>query len=102
MEDVRVRIPADLSCSGQAYWKLAKIDACIAALVNALQRGGVDMRCSCCGHGGDLGYINLEDGRVLVIADSSFHQPFRWAISAIWRAGRLAIADFKLGWGKSR
>lgn len=100
VEEVRVKIPADLSCSGQAHWKLAKIDACIAQLVGALQKGGVDMRCSCCGHGDDLGHINLQDGRVLVLADGSFHQPFRWAIKALCRAIRLWFHGLQIEWGK--
>ena len=61
-----VKIPEDLACSGKSYWKAMKIDSCIAPIVKALQEGGIDMRGSCCGHGGD-GRINLQDGRVLVI-----------------------------------
>jgi hypothetical protein len=64
---VRVRIPADLSCSGRAKWKRMRIDACIAPLVRALQEGGVNMRGSCCGHGEGPGSIDLEDGRTVVI-----------------------------------
>jgi len=63
---VRVRIPADLSCTGKARWKKVQIDACIAPIVKVLQKGGIDMRGSCCGHGGD-GNIHLEDGRILII-----------------------------------
>jgi len=63
---VRVRIPADLSCTGKAKWKRARIDTCIAPIVRALQKAGIDMRGSCCGHGGD-GNIHLEDGRILII-----------------------------------
>jgi hypothetical protein len=61
-----VKIPADLSHSGEAYWKDAEIDACIADIVEALQQAGIDMRTSCCGHGG-WGEIVLQDGRVLMI-----------------------------------
>ena len=44
---VNVKIPADLSHTGKAYWKDAKIDACIADIVDALQASGIDMR-GCC------------------------------------------------------
>lgn len=67
---VRVRIPADLSGSGRAHWKRMQIDRCIAPLVDALQRGGVDMRGSCCGHGRAEGHIHLQDGRLLRILDA--------------------------------
>lgn len=63
---VNVKIPADLSHTGKAYWKDAKIDACIADIVDALQASGIDMRGSCCGHG-NWEEIFLQDGRVLMI-----------------------------------
>lgn len=63
---VRVRIPTDLSCSGIARWKEARIDRCIAPIVKALQEAGINMRGSCCGHGED-GFIQLEDGRYFLI-----------------------------------
>ena len=65
--EVRVWVPADLSHTGEARWKLAKIDSCIAPLVKALQEGGINMRGSCCGHGKGSGEITLQDGRVLRI-----------------------------------
>lgn len=68
-ELVRVKIPADLSHTGEERWKDAKIDSCIASLVRALQRAGIDMRGSCCGHGRSEGDIHLQDGRVLIILD---------------------------------
>ena len=64
---VFVKIPADLSCTGEERWKHAQIDSCIADIVEALQQGGVDMRSSCCGHGKTFGNIQLQDGRVLLI-----------------------------------
>lgn len=64
---VRVKIPADLSFSGYARMKTAKVDACIAPIVKALQEGGIDMRGSCCGHGRTGGEIILQDGRKLII-----------------------------------
>jgi hypothetical protein len=68
-EKVRVKIQADLSCTGKEHWKYMKIDACISLIVRALQRGGIDMRGSCCGHGKGhgLGRIDLQDGRTLFI-----------------------------------
>jgi len=67
---VRVRIAADLSCTGKPRWKRAQVDRCIAPLVAALQRGGIAMRSSCCGHGKGPGEILLEDGRRLVVEAS--------------------------------
>ena len=67
-EIVRVKIPRDLSCTGQAKWKMAKIDKCIAPIVKALQEGGIHMRSSCCRHGKGDGRIILQDGRELIIS----------------------------------
>ena len=67
---VRVRIPSDLAFSGKTYWKKMQIDACIAPIVKALQRGGINMRGSCCGHGKGPGEIELQDGRKLLILKS--------------------------------
>ena len=64
---VEVRIAPDLSSTGEEKWKAVGIDACIADIVEALQRGGINMRASCCGHGQGDGRIDLADGRVLVI-----------------------------------
>ena len=64
---VYVRIPADLSHTGHAYWAWKTIDGCIADIVTALQAAGINMRGSCCGHGKDHGIISLEDGRTLII-----------------------------------
>lgn len=69
-ELVTVKIPADLSCIGEPGWKPKLIDSCIAPLVDALQRGGIDMRSSCCGHGKNVGHIILQDGRTLLIVDT--------------------------------
>ena len=66
---VKVWIPADLDCAGKGKWKFVKIDACIVAIVKALQQGGINMRSSCCGHGKRRGRIDLQDGRVLWIQD---------------------------------
>ncbi|MBC8435259.1 hypothetical protein H8D91_02030 [archaeon] len=68
---VNVKIPADLSCDGKEKKKNAQVDACISSLVSALQKGGIDMRGSCCGHGEGLGEIHLQDGRMLLIVSSA-------------------------------
>lgn len=69
-QEVLVRIPKDLACSGKTYLKYMKIDRCIAPIVKALQRGGIDMRGSCCGHGKRDGNIELQDGRMIIIKPS--------------------------------
>jgi hypothetical protein len=63
---VRVRIPADLSCTTKARWKKVAIDDCIADIVEALQKAGINMRGSCCGHGRYPGWIHLENEMVLL------------------------------------
>jgi len=63
----RVKIPADLSHTGEAFWKDAQIDSCISDLVSSLQLAGIDMRASCCGHGKANGIILLQNGRELII-----------------------------------
>lgn len=68
---VRVKIPADLSCTGKTKWKKAGIDACIAPIVKALQKAGIDMRGSCCGHGKQQGNIHLQDNRILLIENDA-------------------------------
>ncbi len=75
-KEVLVKIPADLSCDGKERRKYVKIDACIAPIVKALQRGGIDMRDSCCGHGKYFrGRIDLQDGRVLWIQNQKKDKP---------------------------
>lgn len=64
---VKVKIPADLSCSGKEKWKYAQVDGSVAQIVRALQAGDVDMRGSCSGHGEVFGTIDLQDGRTLLI-----------------------------------
>lgn len=76
---VRVRVAADLSCTGRSKWKRMQIDRCIAPLVQALQQGGVNMLGSCCGHGKREGYIHLDDGRCLLILSKAIKQlPEGW------------------------
>lgn len=94
---VSVKIPTDLSCTGQEKWREAMIDSCIAELVLALQEGGIDMRGSCCGHGRHLGSIALQDGRELIIADGSCFRAFGlpWAIKQVLSACRQHINYWK-------
>lgn len=66
-EPVRVKVSADLNCSGKEEWKSVKIDSCIADIVKSLQEAGIDMRGSCCGHDEREGYIYLADGRALLV-----------------------------------
>ena len=66
---ILVNVPEDLSSSGFPKVRYVEIDKCIAPLVEALHRGGINMRASCCGHGKGAGTICLQDGRVLVIMD---------------------------------
>lgn len=64
---VYVKVPADLSHTGETRFAMKGIDACIAPIVKALQDAGIDMRSSCCGHGQCDGEIVLADGRVLAV-----------------------------------
>lgn len=66
-KEILVKIPRDLNCWALTCWKYAKIDKCIAPIVEALQNGGIDMRGSCCGHGRAPGHIELQDGRIIQI-----------------------------------
>ena len=69
--EVEVTIPADLSYTRKKRTKKVGIDNCITSIVQALERGGVLMRASCCGHGKDVGKILLQDGRTLLIVPES-------------------------------
>ena len=64
---VEVTIPADLSYTGETRRDIKLIDYCIAPLVSALDKAGIVMRSSCCGHGKGPGEIVLQDGRRLII-----------------------------------
>lgn len=66
---VRVKLSADLSCTGKERWKNCAIDSCIAPIVKALQENGIDMRGCCCGHNKGHGDIHLQDGRILLVLD---------------------------------
>jgi hypothetical protein len=64
---VRVKIPSDLSHTGEEYFALKEIDFCIADLVQALNNSQVWTRASCCGHNKKHGEIILQDGRTLIV-----------------------------------
>jgi len=64
---IRLKIASSLSHTGKDYWKNTKVDACISDIVSALQKGGIDMLASCCGHDKGNGRIDLRDGRILYI-----------------------------------
>lgn len=81
-KNVMVWIAPDLSASGRAKWKSVGIDSCIADLVNMIQRGGVMMRGSCCGHGRGLGDIHLQDGRILLICNEA--ERWLWMNRRTW------------------
>lgn len=59
---VMLHVDADLSCTGKEKWREWGIDACIAPVVSALQKAGVNMRGSCCGHGKGPAEIMLSGG----------------------------------------
>ena len=67
---VLVTIPKDLSSTGKKKTRICNIDRCAAPIVDALQKAGIEMRGSCCGHGESDGYIALQDGRYLMILES--------------------------------
>lgn len=69
--DVEVTIPADLSHTGETRKAVTPIDRCIAPIVAALEKQGIVMRGSCCGHGKGFGSIALHDGRVLAVTGGS-------------------------------
>jgi len=60
-------VPVELRDREKGEWTICAIDPCIANIVRALQRAGIDMRSSCCGHGQGPGEIALADGRILAI-----------------------------------
>ena len=64
---IHVTISPNLSHTGKVFKKAAKIDSCIAPIVEALEKQGIHMLSSCCGHGKTNGQIDLADGRKLVI-----------------------------------
>lgn len=111
-KNVMVKIPANLSHTGQYRWANIGIDSCIADIVQALQLGGIDMRASCCCHGHPLGVIDMEDGRTLLIDHNgewrnhrvklllksalvSFIHPKKVRIKIAWRNSLWRIKNLK-------
>lgn len=74
--DVRVKMPADLDRTGEEHWRVKPIDGCIAPIVKALQKAGINMRGSCCGHDKCEGEIHLQDGRTILILNKEFSNMF--------------------------
>lgn len=70
-KDILVTIPSEYSHTGKSFKKLSKIDSCIADIVEALETKGIVMIASCCGHNKGNGYIDLQDGRSLIIHSSN-------------------------------
>lgn len=66
---VAVTVDASLSHEGVTLVKNKPIDECIAPIVAALERAGIHMYGSCCGHGKSDGEILLTDGRVLIVRE---------------------------------
>lgn len=52
---------------GPPFRRVWEIDRCIAPIVEALDRAGIFMLGSCCGHGNGPGEITLADGRRLFV-----------------------------------
>lgn len=46
---------------------LVEVDSCISVLVSALNDGGVPTVGSCCGHGVCDGFVQLADGRLMLV-----------------------------------
>ena len=65
--DVRVRIPAHLSHTGENRFATKAVDGCVADIVKALTEAGIYTDGSCCGHGQADGDIILNDKRILTI-----------------------------------
>lgn len=73
-----IGVPAWLSRSGKAYTETVAVDRCIAALVRAINDGGIATVASCCGHGRITGNIILADGRELeIFPNRQFAQKYR-------------------------
>lgn len=65
--NVELLTVARCSHTGRDFRRVWPVDRCIAKIVESLDRGGVRMLGSCCGHGKGDGQILLEDGRILRI-----------------------------------
>lgn len=63
-----VLMKVGLRQDGKIRKKIIAVDQCIAPIVRALNKSGIETVASCCGHGKHLGDIMLADGRELLIA----------------------------------
>jgi hypothetical protein len=68
---LRVPISAKLNHTEKMRRAIKDIDACIAPIVNALNKAGILTASCCCGHGKEYGHIWLHDNRVLIILPTS-------------------------------
>ena len=66
---IEVTVPAEQSYTGKDRRAVRQIDACIAPIVDALNKLGLRTDVSCCGHGKVPGEIVLHDGRKLTITE---------------------------------
>ena len=67
--ELEITIPAHLSHTGKPYRKVMGIDACIAPIVEALNKAGIETIGSCCGHGKGPGGITLADKREIAVKE---------------------------------
>lgn len=68
-----VKIPADLSHTGEEHWAWKPVDKCLAPMVDMLNAHGYYTRACCCGHGKAEGNIMLQDGTTAPIARCPFY-----------------------------
>jgi len=54
-------------CKVKIGKKIVEVEHCIAGMVRALNKAGIETTSSCCGHKISEGYIALKDGRILEI-----------------------------------
>jgi hypothetical protein len=70
-----VIVPAHLSHTGRSRAKRVAVDACIAPIVDALNRSGYPTANSCCGHGRGPGSVILHDGSEVVLPPRTARKP---------------------------
>ena len=66
----RVWVSAGDSHTGQGYWAMKSVDACLADMVDRLNAEGRLTRSCCCGHGKAEGSIIMQDGSVIPIKET--------------------------------
>ncbi len=63
----------------------AKVDSCIASIVQSLNNSDIQTVASCCGHGNRPGRVSLADGRELyVLPDYDSAQELDKKLPDIW------------------